>query len=240
MARLFIEAGRIGEVIRLQNREVRYLIKVLRLEEGDEVEVFDGQGKRYRARLLSEEGPWYLEVLEELEEEGELVLKVILGQGILKGEKMKWVIQKATELGASEIVPVMTQRSVPVLEEEAVDLKVNRWRKIAEEASRQCNRSHVPLVRDPLHLRQFAEEAEGHKVALWEKATIPLGEALPPKADALTALIGPEGGLSEEEAVILEERGFVLCSLGRRILRSETAALAVLSILQYLLGDLGR
>lgn len=240
MARLFIEGERIGEVIRLQNREVRYLVKVLRLEEGDEVEVFDGRGRRYRARLLSEDGLWYLEILEELEGEGEPALRVILGQGILKGEKMKWVIQKATELGASEIVPVVTQRSVPVLDEEAVDLKVHRWRKIAEEASRQCNRAHVPRVREPLYLPRFAEEAEGHKVALWERATLPLGEALPAKADAVTVLIGPEGGLSEEEAIVLEGKGFVLCSLGRRILRSETAALAVLSILQHLLGDLGR
>lgn len=241
MARLYIEKERITKAIPLRNREVRYLVRVLRLQEGDELEVFNGLGGRYKARLIEEGRGWYLEILEELEAEEGSEMKIVLGQGLLKGEKMKWVIQKATELGVSEIVPVVTERSVPVYEEESLDLKLSRWQRIAEEASRQSNRAHVPFIGKPITLPEFVQTSKDFKIALWEKAVKPLGEVLPQGIiKGITVLIGPEGGLTEREAVVLEEGGFTLCTLGRHILRAETASLAVVSILQHLLGDLGR
>lgn len=241
MPRLFIPPEEIRGRIGLKPRDVRYLVRVLRLEEGDEVVVFDGRGQRYRCRLLEEGGRWSLEVSEELPPEPEPPLRVVLGQGLLKGEKMKWVIQKSTELGVWRIVPLITARSIPIYEEGEVGLKVMRWRRIAEEASKQSNRASVPHIEGPVALEEFAQQAPGLKVALWEGATTPLREVLPrgepPKE--ISVVIGPEGGLSEPEAVMLEQEGFSLCSLGPRVLRSETATLAALALLQHLFGDLG-
>lgn len=239
MPRLFIPPEQIRARIGLKPRDVRYLVRVLRLEEGDEVVVFDGRGRRYRCRLIEEGGRWSLEVSEELPPEPEPPLKVILGQGLLKGEKMKWVIQKSTELGVWRIVPLITSRSIPIYEEE--DLKVMRWRRIAEEASKQSNRASVPLIEGPVALEEFARQAPGLKVALWEGAATPFRDALcrGERPEEVSLVIGPEGGLSEQEAVMLEQEGFSLLSLGPRVLRSETATLAALALLQHLFGDLG-
>jgi len=240
MARLYVPREEIREVIPLKSRDLRYLIRVLRLGEGDELEVFDGEGGRYRARILQEDRGWFLQVLEELEPEPLPKLRIVLGQGILKGEKMKWVIQKATELGVSEIVPLETSRSIPVYEEEELGLKLRRWQRIAEEAARQSNRSTVPLVQRPMSLQRFSDRCEGFRVAFWEGATIPLREVRTPgDVQEVDVVIGPEGGFSEGEAAYLEGEGFVLLSLGPRILRAETAAIAVLALLQHLWGDLG-
>jgi len=241
MPRLFIPPEEIRGRIGLKPRDVRYLVRVLRLEEGDEVVVFDGRGQRYRCRLLEEGGSWSLEVSEELPPEPEPPLRVVLGQGLLKGEKMKWVIQKSTELGVWRIVPLITTRSIPIYEEGEVGLKVMRWRRIAEEASKQSNRASVPHIEGPVVLEEFARQAPGLKVALWEGAMTPLREVLSrgERPEEMSVVIGPEGGLSESEAVMLEQEGFSLCSLGPRVLRSETATLAALALLQHLFGDLG-
>jgi len=241
MPRLFIPPEEIRGRIGLKPRDVRYLVRVLRLEEGDKVVVFDGRGQRYRCRLLEEGGRWSLEVSEELPPEPEPPLRVVLGQGLLKGEKMKWVIQKSTELGVWRIVPLITARSIPIYEEGEVGLKVMRWRRIAEEASKQSNRASVPHIEGPVVLEEFARQAPGLKVALWEGAMTPLREVLSrgERPEEMSVVIGPEGGLSESEAVMLEQEGFSLCSLGPRVLRSETATLAALALLQHLFGDLG-
>ena len=241
MARILVPPERMDEKIPLQSREIRYLVRVLRLEEGDEVVVFDGCGRQFRSRLFVEGGKWWLEIEEELPAETAPPVRIVLAQGLLKGEKMKWVIQKATELGVAEIVPLVTARSIPIYEEEAAELKVSRWRRIAEEASRQCNRASVPSVRRPVALGEFAKEASGLKIALWEEAATPLREGLSggQRPEEISVVIGPEGGLSEPEAVMLEQEGFSLLSLGPRVLRSETAALSALALLQHIFGDLG-
>lgn len=240
MARIFIPPERIADTLQLQSREIRYLVRVLRLEPGDEVVVFDGEGKQYRAGLFEEGGRWWLELRERLPAVAEPPVRIVLGQGLLKGEKMKWVIQKATELGVSEIVPLLTARSIPLYEGEEASLKAKRWRRIAEEASRQCNRATVPEVAEPMDLTGFVQRTGGMKVALWEGATRSLREIEDEGTPREIALVvGPEGGLSEEEAAFLEGEGFTLVSLGPRVLRAETAALAVLSLMGHIFGDLG-
>jgi 16S rRNA (uracil1498-N3)-methyltransferase len=243
MPRVYIPPERIGgEGIVLKSKEARYILAVLRLGSGDEVTVFDGEGREYRTMLTDdyEEGV-YLSIQEELSPERESPLRITLGQGILKGEKMKFVIQKATELGVDRIIPLVSSRSIPLVEGERETLRIERWRRIAQEAAKQCGRTVVPEIATIHELGDFLSQDEGTRVILWEGEPTPLREVienLEPKG-GITLLIGPEGGFSEEEVSTAQGSGFLVAGLGQRILRAETASLSVLSILQHRFGDLG-
>ena len=163
MPRVFIPAERIkDEGILLRPKEARYISKVLRLDPGDEVTVFDGEGREYLTELCEDylRGA-HLAVKETLNPQRESPLKLTIGQGLLKGDKMKFVIQKATELGAHVIVPLVTSRSVLLLEGERESLRVQRWRKIAQEAAKQCGRTVVPQVETVRELEEFFLQREG-------------------------------------------------------------------------------
>jgi 16S rRNA (uracil1498-N3)-methyltransferase len=166
-------------------------------------------------------------------------LDITLVQGLLKGEKMDFVIQKATELGVTSIVPVVTERSQ--LRETR---KFPRWKKITEEASRQSGRTRIPEVCEACcfdDLFNVPALTAGKGIMFWEQG----GEKLPEvieklsHADKIVLLIGPEGGFSEKEAMLASEKGFLTATLGSRILRAETAAISAVSIIQFALGDLG-
>jgi 16S rRNA (uracil1498-N3)-methyltransferase len=243
MPRIYIPPERIGdEGISLQSREVRYILAVLRLGPGDEVTVFDGEGREYRTALFDDyEGGVYLSIQEELNPERESPVRITLGQGLLKGEKMKFVIQKATELGVDRIIPLVSSRSIPLVEGERETLRIERWRRITQEAAKQCGRTVVPDVTQIHELGDFLSQGEGTRMILWEGESTPLREVIEkidPKR-GITLLIGPEGGFSEEEVSTAQGSGFLVAGLGQRILRAETASLSVLSILQHRFGDLG-
>ena len=243
MPRIYIPPERItGEQVPLQSREARYILTVLRLEPGDEVTVFDGEGNEYRTDLTEDyQGGVYLTIQEELQPERESPVRITLGQGLLKGEKMKFVIQKATELGAARIIPLVTSRSIPIVEGERESLRLKRWQRIAEEAAKQSNRTVVPEIEAIQELADFLAQSAGARMMLWEGEPIPLREVLGEidPTVGITLLIGPEGGFSEEEVSAAQAQGFLVAGLGKRVLRAETAALSVLSIVQHLFGDLG-
>jgi len=243
MPRIYIPPERItGEAIPLQSREARYILTVLRLGPGDEVTVFDGEGREYRTELSEDyEAGMYLAIQEELSPQRESPVTIILGQALLKGERMKFVIQKATELGVDRIIPLVTSRSIPIVEGERESLRIERWRKIAQEAAKQSGRTVVPEIGAIHELADFLAQSEGTKVMLWEGEPTPLREVaakIDPQG-GITLLIGPEGGFSEAEVSEAQDQGFLVAGLGQRVLRAETATLSVLSIVQHLFGDLG-
>jgi 16S rRNA (uracil1498-N3)-methyltransferase len=233
------DAGRLP----LTPEQHRYLAQVLRLGAGDAVEAFDGEGARLACVLEAGPDGALLLRLGERTWLGPGPVDVWLAQALAKADKLELVIQKATELGASRVLPFSAARSVVKLEGERSASKAERWRKIAQEAARQCGRADVPLVDEPLPLRAL--------LALLEQDPGRRGLVLAPDAQAvrlsaaargeqkLLLVIGPEGGLSPEELEACAQAGVAPVSLGRLVLRTETAGLAALSVVQHLAGALG-
>lgn len=223
-----------------------YLVHVLRLGEGDLLEVFDGNGRAFDARVLeSDAGTLRLSLGPARAAPARRALSVL--QGLPKGDKLEWVLQKGTELGAAGFYPVATRRSLVKLEgleDRRAQSKTARWQKIAEEAARQCGRSDVPRVHPPQPLLEAARALPAGTQLLVldeEERALPLGEAFRQLArEAPVALVvGPEGGLAREEVQALVALGARPVTLGRLVLRTETAALAALSVMGHLDGELG-
>ncbi len=226
-----IEGGR-G---RLTPQARHYLAEVLRLTPGAEVEVFDGRGGRYAGRLDAglesvSLGP---------REEGRApAAELALLFALAKGEKVDLVVQKATELGVARIVPFAAARSVVRLEGPKGEERARRWRRIAEEAARQCGRSDVPEVAAPLPLAgALAALSPGSAAVVFQPGGASLA-MLPPPAAGIAAVVGPEGGLDEDELRACELAGAARASLGPRVLRAETAAIVAVALLQARFGDL--
>lgn len=222
--------------------ELRHLTRVLRLKPGDPVILFDGEGKEYQAtiRRVTDRQASFALVQEPLPETPEPSVRIILGIGLLKSTKLEWLIQKATELGVGEILPFHSLRVVPRPEETTVRNRLGRWEKIAAEAAKQCRRSRIPRIHPPC---SFAEALtafpEAARIFLWEKEKDrTLNGVLNSPSPVVYALVGPEGGFSAEEAKEAEEAGFAPVRLGPRLLRAETAGLAIVALLQFICGDL--
>jgi len=223
--------------------EISHILKVLRLRAGDPVILFDGEGREYQATItnLSPRQADFSLLQESPVRSMESPLMIVLGLGLLKSSKFDLLIQKATELGISEIVPFYSLRVVPRLEENKARSRQSRWEKIASEAAKQCGRTKIPRVHP---LRIFEEILaidfeKTTKIFLWEKENHGnLREALIVPTSRVFALVGPEGGFSEEEAFQAQGAGFRPVRLGPRILRAETAGIVIVGLLQFLLGDL--
>jgi len=225
--------------------EIRHICKVLRLGEGDAVVLFDGEGKEYRASITR---IFPGQIILALTPEGgsaraESSLRIVLGMALLKSSKFEWLLQKATELGVSEVLPFSSSRVIPHREEEQSRARLARWEKIVAQAARQCGRSLLPRVHPPCSFEEVlrTDRGEATKIFLWEKEeTRTLGDALTEANPKIFFLVGPEGGFSDLEAVRAQEAGFRPVRLGPRILRAETAAIAGVALLQFIRGDLGR
>ncbi len=205
--------------------------RVLRLREGDEVTLFDGSGGEWAGRLSSRAR---VELLEKREVERESPLAITLVQGVSSGERMDYTVQKAVELGVAAIQPLTTKKGVVRLEGTRASARVEHWRKIVIAACEQCGRNRIPQVLPLLAFRDYKPQAGGVKLMLSAQgASIRLVEV----AEQVVIAAGPEAGFAEEEQAALERAGFVRTSLGPRILRTETAALAALAALSALQGD---
>lgn len=233
------------EGIKLNSDKSHYLISVLRSKKGDRIEVIDGKGKAYEAEIVEiSRGNVFVDITGEISADTESILNLIICQGILKGEKMDLVIQKATELGVKEIFPIITERCI-VRETR----KTKRWQKIAEEAAEQCGRTVIPEVHEPIDISSlFTVHSlpQMNGFIFWEEG-LPLKEAIinirgqGASFDMLRApiflVVGPEGGLTSEEVQLAEGYGLIRASLGKRILRAETAAIVAIALVQGMIED---
>lgn len=242
--------------VRVESQEeVHHALRVLRLVEGDRIELTDADGREFIAEiktaLLSQTSDSVMEVLclEKIEIHRESPVEITLFQGLPKHDKLEFIIQKAVELGAVKIVPVECERSVSrIRDAKDAAKKTERWNRIAHEAAKQSKRSIEPGVSEPVKLkaiREFTSQDELKLLAYEGAALKPLMEHLEEARQRddlqrrVAIMIGPEGGLTDKEVHQLSEMGFITIGLGPRILRTETAGLALLSIIQYVLGDMG-
>ena len=234
----FPEKLRIGDRCKLRKEDLRYVKSVLRMRNKDRLLLFDGNGFECEA-LIRHLTPRDVTVeIVKKERLPEKAIHITLFQALPKANKMDFIIQKATELGVDTIIPFRAARSIPKLAPEAAVLKTLRWQKIAIEAARQCGSSGVPEIREILSLAEALRYAKGKalRIILWEEESkTALRQVLRDKSRIkdFFIIIGPEGGLLREEVAMAVAEGFISVSLGRQILRVETAALAILSIIQY-------
>jgi 16S rRNA (uracil1498-N3)-methyltransferase len=225
----------LGPEVALPAEVVHHLGTVLRLAAGAEILLLDGAGTVCRCRIEQLDRRSGRAIVLQRRQQAETAFPLRLLQGVPKGDKMELVLQKGTELGVSAFTPVLAGRSIA-----GAGNRQPRWQRVIEEAARQCRRPHLPRLDQPLPLAPaLATSKEELRLLLWEKGSRPLLEALPPQAPTAAAvLIGPEGGFSDAEAAQAMEAGFVPVGLGPRILRTETAGLALAAILQFHYGDL--
>jgi 16S rRNA (uracil1498-N3)-methyltransferase len=229
-----------GRQLTIEGSAGNHIARVLRLRAGDALTLFNGQGGEYSGSIEEIRRDTVLvSVLEHHAVERESLLQLVLAQGISRGERMDWVVQKATELGVTRIVPVFTERSVVHLDEKQAGRKVQHWRSIAVAACEQSGRNRVPEIAQPLGLYDLLQQpaAGGVSLLLSPQATQRLSEVAQ-GSSAATVLIGPEGGLAEIEQETAIKSGYAPVRLGPRVLRTETAAVCALTLLQQRLGDL--
>ena len=254
MERFYVAPEDIGaDTARITGDELKHLKNVLRLKAGDPVEVFDGAGGGYVGRLTSVDQHRALaELREPVTEARDSALRICLAQGMPKGEKMDFIVQKNTELGVKSIMPLELSRCVVRLEGEKKRRdRQARWQKVAREAARQCGRLSIPEILPPGDLETFLRQITPDDLLLipWEEGGMELkpffAEAqgrdaeLKRRRGRVLIMIGPEGGMTMDEVVAGRLAGGQVLTLGPRLLRTETAGMALLSILQYHWGDLG-
>lgn len=219
--------------------EARHLRDVLRLKEGDEVYVFDGRGREFRCRIVDvSRHAAQLHIEEEVEPaKPESQLQLNLCIALLKGEKFDLVVQKATELGVSKVTPLITRYAdIHLRDESDAAKRITRWQRIALEAAKQSGRAFVPEISAPVAFERVAIEGLG--VMFSERGGETLESLIDHAPTHITALVGSEGGWSDEEIESAQARNFHVITLGGRILRAETAAITVTALLQHIFGDL--
>ncbi|AMG30168.1 16S rRNA (uracil(1498)-N(3))-methyltransferase [Grimontia hollisae] len=230
------DTGRVA----LSDDAANHVGRVLRMQAGQEVLLFDGSGAEFPA-VIAESGKKSVtvDVAERVERSIESPLDLHLGQVISRGDKMEFTIQKSVELGVNVITPLISERCGVKLNADRFDKKWQQWQKIAIAACEQCGRNIVPEVRPVMSLDAWMQEPfDGLKLNLHPRAKYSIN-TLPEPVSRLRLLIGPEGGLSSEEIARTRKFGFEETLLGPRVLRTETAALTAITALQVRFGDLG-
>ena len=240
--RLFVSGALInGAEIELDGDRARYLGKALRARIGDRVTIFNGEGPEWLATIMRiGKSSVVLELGESIETGTESPLKIHLVQGISRGERMDFVVQKATELGVKRITPVLTEYGVVKLNPDRAEKRREHWQKIAASACEQSGRTRLPLIDTPVPLKNWfgsKPEKVDAELILMPGAATPLA-TIPAPETKVCVMIGPEGGFSDTEYADADVSGFKAVSLGPRVLRTESAAIATLAILQSLWGDL--
>lgn len=221
----------------LDSNAAQHLVKVLRMKEGDLIRLFDGSGAFFPATLI-QTGKKHVSVKTEAKEltNTESALHTHIGQVMSRGDRMDYAIQKSTEMGVSEITPLISERCEVKLNKEREDKRLRHWQQVAISAAEQCGRATIPVIHGVQSIEQWVNEREGLSLVLHHRDTQQLGDL--DKPSSVNILIGPEGGLSENEIAMAQEQHFISTTLGPRVMRTETAPVTALSIVQWLWGDL--
>jgi 16S rRNA (uracil1498-N3)-methyltransferase len=242
--RIFLDqALPIGQEIILPNDRAHYVANVLRLTVGRPLIVFNGQGGEYTANLVSANKKSAVVAVEAfIDIDRESPLAVELAIGLSRGDRMDWIIQKATELGVTRILPLNTETTEVRLGGNRLDKKLQHWQQIIVSACEQSQRNRLPLLGEPENFQDFASRCQSPRKLLLHPTTETFRfsqskGAQNNKVDQVTILIGPEGGFSEPEVGLATTHGFQCWQLGPRILRTETAPIAALALLQHYWGD---
>ena len=236
LSRFFIDAPLSLGQHELPEAQAHYIGRVLRHAAGDAVQLFDGSGQEYLGELIEVgKKAVRVELREQLAGQAESPLRIHLGQGLSRGERMDWAIQKATELGVGEITPIVSERCEVRLKDERADKRLAHWRQVAISACEQCGRSVLPVIHAPITLAEWQAHVQAELKLVLHPVAAPLESHARPHS--LAFLIGPEGGLSEAEVAQAKAAGFHAARLGPRVLRTETAPVVVLSVAQQLWGD---
>jgi len=247
MRKFFVDKKQItNNIIEIINEDVNHIKNVLRLEIDTLIQISDGE-KNYISKISKIEKDIVIcEIVEEIENKNEANVKIDIFQGLPKSDKMEYIIQKCTELGVNEYFPVSMKRSIVKLSGKDEQKKIERWQKIIEGAAKQSGRDIVPKVNNIKNINNVCEIIKNYDIFI---VTYELEEKESLKAilvnlnkkieSKIAVLIGPEGGIEEDEIELLKKNGAKVVSLGKRILRTETVALAVSSIIMYEYGELG-
>lgn len=238
MYHFFVETHQIGtEEIRIEGTDVNHIKNVLRMRPGEEILISSREGGDYFCRIEEIDSDYVSSKILEERDGNELPARIHLFQGLPKGDKMELIIQKAVELGIYRVIPVSMKRSVVKLDQKKADSRVKRWNAVSESAAKQSKRSLIPEVSHLMTYKDAVRQAEGYDLILlpYESAdgiekTRKLIASAKPGTD-IAIFIGPEGGFEDEEVDLAKENGAEIVTLGKRILRTETAGLCVLSAL---------
>jgi len=250
MRRFFVPSDAIADgVVRIAGRDARHIVRALRMGPGDRLSVVDGSGREYIARIARTAETSVVAAIEEERGSGpgEPRVPLVLAQGIPKLDKMDFIVQKCTEIGVSRFLPVLAERSVARTNSDSADRRVLRWQRIAEEAAKQAGRGAVPPVEGVRGFESALGELASRGVLLimpWElERERSLRQALADmdleKTPGMALIIGPEGGFSHYEVELAKRYGALTVTLGRRILRTETAGLAAATVIMYETGEFG-
>ncbi len=250
MRRFFVPSDAIADgVVRIAGRDARHIIRALRMGPGDKLSIVDGSGREYTACIARTAETSVDAVIEEERGPGpsEPHVSLTLAQGIPKLDKMDFIVQKCTEIGVSGFVPVLTERSVARTSADSADRRVGRWQRIASEAAKQAGRGAVPSVEGIRGLESALSELASQGMLLimpWElererSLRAALADANFETGTGIAVIVGPEGGFSHYEVELAKRHGALTVTLGPRILRTETAGLAVATVIMYELGEFG-
>jgi len=237
--RLYIDQPlAVGEECVLAGDRFHYLINVLRLSPGRPLVLFNGQGGEYKATVADvqkKRASVKIERFVDVERESPLAIELAIG--ISKGDRMDWIVQKATELGVTRITPLFTDRSEVKLAGKRRDKKIAHWREVIVNACEQCGRNRLPVLDDIKSLAEWTEQGDTDCRLMLEFAEDADSPFQQPTPSSVALLVGPEGGFSEAEVALAKQKEFAIWRLGPRVLRTETAPVAALSILQHQWGD---
>lgn len=228
-----------GEELELSPEASQHVGIVLRMQVGERVTLFSGDNREFGVTIIAVKKKQVRVMVDTvITVNNESPLTIHLGQAISKGERMELVMQKAVELGVTSIWPILTERCVVKLDKERMAKKIHQWQAIAIAACEQSGRNTVPQVHAPVHLPEYLQDMHAELKLILEPGAAKNWRAYDLQKKSIALLIGPEGGLSDAEVQLALNQGFQPLSLGPRILRTETAAITVLSVLQAAGGDL--